>query len=112
VQVVTASLALQTFAEGVWRPPVLKTEAANGAGVDRLWEEIARFRQHHADQQQRRRRASYESRLRDLLAQRLVEHVEKRLPPGEFERLVEAVTARKTDPYTAAAHLMNQALGA
>jgi LAO/AO transport system kinase len=112
VQVVTASLALQTFAEGVWRPPVLTTEAANGVGIDRLWEDIARFRQHHADRQQQRRRASHESRLRGLLAQRLVEYVEQRLPSGEFERLVEAVAARKTDPYTAAARLMNQALGA
>ena len=37
VQSVTANLSLQTFAEGEWRPPVLKTEAANGVGVDRLW---------------------------------------------------------------------------
>ncbi len=51
VQSVTASLSLQTFAEGEWRPPVLKTEAATGVGVDRLWEEIARFRQHESQHQ-------------------------------------------------------------
>ena len=50
VQSVTASLSLQTFAEGEWRPPVLKTEAATGVGVDRLWEEIERFRQHQSQQ--------------------------------------------------------------
>jgi len=112
VHAVTASLSLQTFAAGEWRPPVLKTEAVNGVGVDQLWEEISRFRQHHADRQQQRRKASHESRLRGLLAQRLVEHVEKRLPSGEFARLVEAVADRKTDPYTAVASLMSQALGA
>ena len=111
VQAVTASLSLQTFAEGEWRPPVLKTEAATGAGVDRLWEEIARFRQHESDHQTARRKASHESRLRGVLAQRLLEHVEKRLPSGEFERLVEEVAARRTDPYSAAAaSLMSRAL--
>jgi LAO/AO transport system kinase len=110
VQAVTASLSLQAFAEGEWRPPVLKTEAATGAGVDRLWEEIARFRQHESDHQTARRKASHESRLRGVLAQRLLEHVEKRLPSGEFERLVEEVAARRTDPYSAAARLMSRAL--
>ncbi len=111
VQSVTASLSLQTFAEGEWRPPILKTEAVNGVGIDRLWEAIDRFRKHQSPHQQQRRTASHESRLRTLLAQRLLDHVEKRLPPGEFERLVEAIAARRTDPYSAAARLMNQALG-
>src|SRR4029450_11530884 len=112
VQSIMASLALQPFAEGEWRPPVLKTEAATGAGVDRLWEEIARFRQHAPHQQAPRRKASHESRLRGLVAQRLLEHVEKRLPEGEFARSVEAVAARQTDPYSAAASLVSRALGA
>ncbi len=111
VNSVTASLSLQTFAEGEWRPPVLKTEAVNGVGVDRLLGEIQRFREHASIQQQKRRKASHESRLRGLLAQRLLEYVETRLPDGEFERLVEAIASRKTDPYSAAAHLMSQVLG-
>jgi LAO/AO transport system kinase len=111
VQAVTASLSLRTFAEGEWRPPVLTTEAVNGVGVDRLWSEIERFRQHQSPQQARRRRSTHESRLRGLLAQRLLEHVEKQLPPGEFERLVDAVATRQTDPYSAAASLMSRALG-
>ena len=110
VQSVTASLSLQTFAEGEWRPPVVKTDAVNGVGVDRLWQEIERFRQHESQHQQQRRKASHESRLRGLLAQRLLEHVEKRLPSGEFDRLVEAIAARRTDPYSAAAQLMSHAL--
>jgi LAO/AO transport system kinase len=110
VQSVIGSLSLQTFAEGEWRPPVLKTEAANGVGVDRLWQEIERFRRHESHQQQQRRKASHESRLRELLAQRLLEHAEKRLPAGEFDRLVEAIASRQTDPYSAADRLMSQAL--
>jgi LAO/AO transport system kinase len=110
VNSVIASLSLQTFAAGEWRPPVLKTEAVNGVGVDRLWDEIQRFREHSPDRQQQRRKASHESRLRGLLAQQLLAHVEKRLPAGEFDRLVEAIADRRTDPYSAASRLMSQAL--
>jgi LAO/AO transport system kinase len=110
VQSVMASLALQSFAEGEWRPPVLRTEATTGVGVDRLWEEIDRFRQHEAQAQTQRRKASHESRLRGLLAQRLLEHVQAHLPAGEFERQVEAIAARQTDPYAAVEHLMKRAL--
>jgi LAO/AO transport system kinase len=110
VQSVTASLSLQTFAEGEWRPPVLKTEAANGVGVDRLWEDIGRFRQHQAPQQQRRQQVRHETRLRGLLAQRLVEHVEERLPAGAFERMVDDVANRRIDPYSAAGRLVTQVL--
>ena len=112
VQAVTASLSLQTFAEGEWRPPVLKTEAATGVGVDRLWEEIDRFRQHESPHQPQRRKASHEARLRGLVAQRLLDYAETRLPSGAFDRLVEAIAKRETDPYSAAARLVNQALGA
>jgi LAO/AO transport system kinase len=111
VQSVTASLALQTFRAHEWRPPVLKTEATTGSGVDRLWEEVGRFRAHESPRHEARRRAGHESRLREVLARRLVSHVEKSLPPGEFERLLEDIAARRTDPYSAAAHLMSRALG-
>jgi LAO/AO transport system kinase len=112
VHAVQASLSLQTFAADEWRPPVIKTEAANGIGVDRLWEEIARFRDHELPRHGERRKASHQSRLRGLLAQRLLEHAEQRLPSGEFDRLVDAVAARQTDPYTAADSLMKRALDA
>jgi LAO/AO transport system kinase len=110
VHSVTASLSLQTFAEGEWHPPVLKTEAANNVGVDRLWAEVGRFRQHESPHQDRRRKESHESRLRAILAQQLLDHVEKQLPSGAFTREVEAIAARRTDPYSAASALMGQAL--
>jgi len=111
VQSVTANLSLQTFAEGEWRPPVLKTEGTTGVGVDQLWAEIERFRQHTAKDRTKRRRARHESRLRELVAERFLRHVETSLPPGEFERLVDAVATGETDPYSAAARIMSTALG-
>jgi LAO/AO transport system kinase len=110
VQTISASLSLKTFGPNDWRPPILKTEASNGVGVDAVWEEIGRYRQHSPDERQARRRTRESARLRRLLSQQLVHRVERALPPGEFDRLVDAVTAREMDPYAAVEQLMRGAI--
>jgi LAO/AO transport system kinase len=110
VQSVASSLSLQTFAPGAWRPPILKTEATNGTGVDALWMEIGRFRSHSADGRTARHRARQEGRLRELLAHRFLDHVEAALPPGELDRLVDRLARRETDPYSAADSVMKTVL--
>jgi LAO/AO transport system kinase len=109
VQTITASLALKTYGPDDWRPPIVKTEASNGVGIDELWNEIARFRQRPANTRERRRRTRESTRLRRLLTQRLIERAERELPPGEFDRLVDAVAAREIDPYAAVDRLMRGA---
>jgi LAO/AO transport system kinase len=102
VQSVQANLALQTFAPGAWRPPIVKTEATAAVGIAEVWDAIGRFRAHTEGQQGQRRRARQAYRLRDLLMHQFIARVEASLPPGELDRLVDAITAREIDPYTAA----------
>jgi LAO/AO transport system kinase len=105
-QSVAANLSLQTFQPGDWKPPILKTEATSGTGIDALWAEIGRYREHSADKRTARQRARQEARLRDLLAHKFLQHVEGALPAGEFQRLVDGIARREIDPYTVAATLM------
>jgi LAO/AO transport system kinase len=94
-------LSLQTFGPEEWRPPIVKTEATTGKGVDELLATVGRFREHSAAQQGARRRARAEWRLRELLAQRLLQYVEERvLKPGELHALLDRIAARETDPYS------------
>jgi LAO/AO transport system kinase len=110
---IEANLSLQTFAADAWRPPILKTEATTGAGVPELVATIDRFRIHTAASQGSRRRARAEFRLRELLAQRFVQHVEQRvLVAGEFEGLLDRIAARDLDPYTAVDEIVGRALKA
>ena len=109
---IEANLSLQTFSPGEWRPPILKTEATTGQGVPEVLATIERFRAHTVASQGARRRARAESRLRELLAQRFVQHVEERvLAAGEFEGILDRIAARELDPYTAADALVARALG-
>ncbi len=107
-----AMLALETWDEGAWRPPILRTEATTGRGVHELLDTIGRFREHTRGTQGDRRRARAEFRLRELLGRRFMQHVEEQvLKPGEFAALLDRIAARETDPYTATADLIRRALG-
>ena len=108
---IESNLALQMFAEGEWRPPILKTEATTGAGVTELWDTIRRFRAHSEGARARRLKARNEYRLRDLLTHRFMEHVEKELlGPVEFDQLLTRIAARELDPYTAASDILSKAI--
>ena len=104
-------LALQEYGLGVWRPPVLTTQAATGEGIRGLLDVIEQFREHGAERPASRRRARAEFRLRELLAQRFTDHVEGRvLYDDELNQILDRIAARTLDPYTAADEIMRRAL--
>jgi LAO/AO transport system kinase len=108
---IEAVLSLQTFAPGEWRPPILKTEATSGKGVPGLLDEIDRFRAQSPQSQGTRRRARAEWRLREQLAQRFVQHVERRvLRAGELEQVLDRIAAREVDPYSAVDSILSRAV--
>ena len=112
VAAVDANLALHPYQSGEWRPPVVKTVATTGAGVAELVAAIDQFRAHAAETQMARRKTRGESRLRELVSQRFMDHLERRvLRPGELAQMVERIAAREVDPYTAASDLLQRALG-
>ena len=110
VQAVASNLSLKTYGPSEWKPPILKTEATTGAGVDALWTEIGRFREWAATHRQERRRQRHESRLRDVLAFSFLRYVDGVLSPGDFDRFVEAISHRTRDPYSVVQEIMNRVL--
>ena len=106
VQAIAANLALHTYASGEWRPPIVKTSATSGQGIDELWRTIGRFRAHSEGARAVRQRARQEYRLRELLSHQFMQHIEQTLPPGELDRIVEGISAREIDPYSAVAEIM------
>jgi LAO/AO transport system kinase len=101
VQSIAANQSLQTFAADEWKPPILKTVATTGEGVAELWRAVEQFRERAGAARQARQRARHAHRLREALALRLMKDLEARLAPGEWERTVDALATRTTDPYSA-----------
>ena len=108
VSSVESNLSLHAYGAGDWRPPVIKTVATTGDGVPALMDAIARFREHARANEGTRRRSRAESRLREIVSERLMALLERSVGPGDLAALVERVAARQLDPYTASDQLVKK----
>ncbi|BCS34154.1 methylmalonyl Co-A mutase-associated GTPase MeaB [Luteitalea sp. TBR-22] len=108
---VEAMLALHPLASGAWRPPVLRTTATSGEGVEALATAIEAFRAQAGALAEARRRERAALRVRDLLIRGFLARLDEAvLHPGEFDALVERVARRDLDPHAAAALVLARAL--
>lgn len=88
-----------------WRPPVVETVAADGSGMEKLWEALQGHAAHLregelAARRLRRARAALEEAVREAAVRRLGSGG----TPG-LEETAARVAAGETDPWTAAARL-------
>jgi LAO/AO transport system kinase len=111
VREVRAVLALGP--ERSWRVPVVRTEAANGAGVPALVETIAKHRAHIEDEGtlKERRARNLRAEVLGIAASRMRRELEERAEKDpEWAELLDSVVRRETDPATAARKLLERSL--
>jgi LAO/AO transport system kinase len=95
---------------GDWRPPVVETVAADGSGLDELWDTVAEHRRHLVESGAlgRRRTARLEGAVRRVLAARLAVSVEERTSGAGYTDVLAEVAAGRLDPYAAADRLLDE----
>ena len=106
-QQLTAILQLMPERDG-WRPPIVRTVATEGQGIDEFARRIARFRGHFDKPERRRvREVSYwKEWLLRLLQTSLLERVGRHMNEAQFESLAAEVAARRKDPYAAVQEIL------
>jgi LAO/AO transport system kinase len=96
---------------GEWRPPIVNAVATAGDGVDQVWAEVERHRAHLEETgglaERRARRLAGE--LQKIVVARLEQQVADVCQGETFDRLHADVMARRTDPWSAAAELLEAA---
>ncbi|HUW08835.1 MAG TPA: methylmalonyl Co-A mutase-associated GTPase MeaB [Anaerolineae bacterium] len=95
-------------ADAGWEPPVIKTVATRGDGVDELLEAIEAHAAylHESHLIQRRERDRVTAVLETILQVELLARLRLRVPPERMQALVEQVLDRELDPYTAVDQLL------
>lgn len=92
-----------------WEPPVIKTQAVAGEGIEELWnrlEEHGRFLE-RGGIGKTRRREQLRDEIMEILTERLKASIlEKSVRVQELDQLVASVERKEIDPYTAASRLM------
>jgi len=94
-----------------WKPPIVRTVATEGQGVDDLARQIGAFREHFAKAEDRPKRelAYWKDWLLRLLERRLVERaLGNGMSEVEFDAIAAQVAARKKDPYAAVAEILSR----
>jgi LAO/AO transport system kinase len=95
-----------------WKPPVVRTIATENKGIADLAEQIALYRKHFDQAEDRRAReiAHWKEWLLRLLETRLMERVVgAHMDEAQFEKLATEVAARKKDPYAAVNEILARA---
>jgi len=97
--------------QGSWKVPILQTEAIDGRGVDELMDKLLEHRAHIEAEGtlSERRRRNLRSEVLALATHRVRRDLEERLALGDgFEKLIDDVVARRLDPASAAAAILDQ----
>lgn len=105
-----AMLALAERPEG-WSPPIVKTIATEGQGIEELDQAIARFLgwSRQSPQADRWRHQMAEHRLRALLKDRLLDFALQRLTTAEeLTRWAAAIARRERDPYSVVEEILRR----
>ena len=99
---------LELAAHGAWIPPIVRTVATTGEGVDELYDAIVSHRAQlvASGQSEVRRRTRLREELRALVAARLYSRVDAVCSGTEFDAMLDEIETRTRDPYSAADHLL------
>jgi LAO/AO transport system kinase len=96
-----------------WRVPIVKTEASRGEGIEELVEKMAEHREHIEQEGTlaERRRRNLMNEVLALAAARLRRRLEDQVREDEsVQALLDEVVARRLDPASAAAKLLEREL--
>ncbi|MEX2684969.1 MAG: methylmalonyl Co-A mutase-associated GTPase MeaB [Candidatus Sigynarchaeota archaeon] len=88
-----------------WRPPICKTNALTGYGVEALWAAVEKHRSHliKSGEMARKNRNKFRQEIIDILREKFSLHVEEALDLArndDLPILLDEIAARKKDPYT------------
>ena len=94
-----------------WHPPIVKTVATEGKGIEELATAIESYREFHlrTESGAGRRKAIARWRILELLRERLVSQtLESESASEQLEHLAGEVASRRRDPYSAVDELMKE----
>jgi LAO/AO transport system kinase len=100
---------LELSTRRVWRPPIVRTVATTGEGVDELFDAIDAHRTHieSSGEAETRRRMRLRDELRGLVVAEMEARAAGLCDGPRFDAIVDEVAARTRNPYEAADALLN-----
>lgn len=94
-----------------WQPPILKTIATRGEGIEQLVQAIEEYRTFRARSPQNglRERQFFREKLLEMAADQLLQHLLSSISEESLEQAAEQLRTRQADPYTLVEGLLKEA---
>jgi LAO/AO transport system kinase len=96
-----------------WRPPVKRTIASNGTGIDELMAKIDEhiYYLHHSPELAIRRTERTKNELLAMLDEQIGRYTRRKIAAtGEFDAIVDSVRQRQNNPYSVVNEIVNSVL--
>jgi LAO/AO transport system kinase len=105
----TMSVSAQKTDSNLWIPPVIKTVATEGKGINEVADAVAKHAAHlrESGDWAARDRARLEFEMEALLQEALMNRFMETIPPKEYQAIIENVVNRTLSPYEAVRSLLN-----
>ncbi len=93
-----------------WRPPICKTIALRGEGIEAVVEAIEAHRTYllRSGERKQRERERIETELREMISQEMTRRFFQRMDEEVIEKFVDRIASRELDPYSALAMLLEK----
>lgn len=93
----------------LWQPPIVKTVALHGQGVEELRTAIEQHRQYliKTSEFERRERSRLKAEVDLLLRETLLQRWRAGITDGQYEQVLERLTRREISPWSAVQHLID-----
>jgi LAO/AO transport system kinase len=90
-------------------PPVVKTVATEGEGIELLNDEIHKFISKKSPEFQAKRKKRLLSwMLKDIIKNKIYERITLKIEESDFDEFVERIYQRETDPYSVADEIIGR----
>ncbi|MBX3276906.1 MAG: methylmalonyl Co-A mutase-associated GTPase MeaB [Acidobacteria bacterium] len=97
------ALLEMTMRPDLWQPPIVRTVATEGRGIDEFAQAVERYGEYRREQPlaASRRAATAETRLLEMLRDAVMKKIiRKAVPHGALQEMAIAVSTRTRDPYS------------
>lgn len=103
------SAVVAEASDSIWIPPIQRTVATEGTGVDLVAQHIARHQAYliQSGNWKHREQVRLESELHNLLQAELVNRWQKAVSPDRYQSVLQAVFERRISPHQAVEELLN-----
>jgi len=90
-------------------PPVVKTVATEGKGVDNLVDEIDKLvKEKDKELRESRKKRLIPWMLRDIINEKIYHSITQSINESEFDKIIERIHSREIDPYTVADEIVER----